>query len=63
MKDVLRIDIPKERLLAMPASARSEFLLLGYASNQMAFYTKLMILSVNHRPDDKIETPCPRARP
>lgn len=55
MKDVLKIEVPKERIMAMPARERAMFLLLGYAANQVAFYTKIAILSTNYNSSDDIE--------
>ena len=41
--------------MAMPARERAMFLLLGYAANQVAFYSKLAILSTNYNSTDEIE--------
>ena len=59
MKDVLKIEVPKERIMAMPARERAMFLLLGYAANQVAFYTKIAILSTNYNSSDDIENTFP----
>ena len=55
MRDVLKIDVPKARIMAMPARERAMFLLLGYATNQVALYTKLAILSTNYQTADEVE--------
>lgn len=39
----------------MPERERAMFLLLGYAANQVAFYTKLAILSTNYESADAVE--------
>ena len=41
--------------MAMPARERAMFLLLGYAANQVAFYSKLTILSTNYNSADEVE--------
>lgn len=56
MNDVLKIDVPKVRLMAMSARERAMFLLLGHASNQVALATKLAILSTNKTPEDPVES-------
>jgi hypothetical protein len=45
MLDVLRIPISKADLLKIPASERSLFLLLGYASDQVNMLWKLVIIA------------------
>jgi len=55
MRDVLKVEVPKARIMAMPARERAMFLLLGYAANQVAFYTKLAILSTNYNSPDEVE--------
>ena len=41
--------------MAMPPRERAMFLLLGYAANQVAFYTKIAILSTNYNSSDAVE--------
>ena len=41
MIQVYKIPVPKEKLQAMPEDQRVSFLLLGYAANQLNFYTKI----------------------
>jgi hypothetical protein len=55
MRDVLKVTLPKEKIMAMPARERAMFLLLGYAANQVAFYSKLAILSTNYNSADEVE--------
>ena len=55
MRDVLKIAIPKARIMAMSPRERAMFLLLGFAANQVALYTKLAILSTNYRATDEVE--------
>ena len=55
MRDVLKITLPKEKIMAMPSRDRAMFLLLGCAANQVALYSKLAILSTNHSSSDKVE--------
>jgi hypothetical protein len=55
MRDVLKITVPKARIMAMPARERAMFLLLGYAANQVAFFTKIAILSTNYNSSDAVE--------
>jgi hypothetical protein len=45
----------KEILEQMNADERSAFLLLGYASNQVNLYWKLVIIATNNTPDDPVE--------
>jgi hypothetical protein len=56
MRDVFKINVSKTRIMAMPARERAMFLLLGYAANQVALYTKLAILSTNYRTTDEVES-------
>ncbi|MBU3888716.1 hypothetical protein [Methylosinus sp. KRF6] len=55
MRDVLKVQVPKSRIMAMPARERAMFLLLGYAANQVALYTKIAILSTNYNSSDSVE--------
>jgi hypothetical protein len=55
MRDVLKIRLPKEKIMAMEPHDRAVFLLLGYAANQVALYSKLAILSTNYNSADEIE--------
>jgi hypothetical protein len=55
MKDVLKIDVSKAKIMAMPPRERAMFLLLGYAANQVACFTKLAIISTNYKTDDEVE--------
>ena len=55
MRDVLKITLPKDKIMAMPERERAMFLLLGYAANQVAFYSKLAILSTNYNSKDEVE--------
>jgi len=55
MINVLRIPLPKERLLVIPKEERALFLLLGYAANQINLLSKLVIFSTNKTPPDQPE--------
>jgi len=55
MIDVLRIPVSKEVLHAMPKAERALFLLLGYASNQINLFSKLVIFSSNKTPLEQPE--------
>ena len=55
MRDVLKITLPKSKIMAMPPQERAKFLLLGYAANQVAFYSKLAILSTNYVSSNDVE--------
>jgi hypothetical protein len=55
VRDVLKVTLPKAKIMAMPERERAMFLLLGYAANQVAFYTKLAILSTNY---ELLDIPC-----
>jgi hypothetical protein len=55
VRDVLKVTLPKAKIMAMPERERAMFLLLGYAANQVAFYTKLAILSTNYESTDAVE--------
>ena len=62
MRDVLKIDVPKARIMAMPARERAMFLLLGYAANQVALYTKTQVYPPTTRRQMKLKTPYRRRR-
>jgi hypothetical protein len=47
MVEVFKIALPKDKLIAMPEKERSLMMLLGYAQNQINFFTKLVLLSSN----------------
>jgi hypothetical protein len=47
MVEVYKIALPKDKLMAMPEKERSLMMLLGYASNQISFFAKLVLLSSN----------------
>jgi hypothetical protein len=47
MVEVYKIALPKDKLMAMPERERSLMMLLGYAANQINFFTKLVVLSSN----------------
>jgi hypothetical protein len=55
MMDVLKIQVSKDQLLAMPTSERALFILLGYAANQLSLFSKLVIFSTNRIPGDEVE--------
>ena len=55
MQDVLKIELPKAKIMQMPPRDRAMFFLLGYAANQLALYTKLAIVSGNNNSEDKTE--------
>jgi hypothetical protein len=55
MRDVLKVNLPKTKIMAMSERERAMFLLLGYAANHVALYTKLTILSTNFNSADAIE--------
>jgi hypothetical protein len=55
MIDVYKIPVSKEKLRAMPDGERALLLLLGYAANQLSFFTKLVILSTNRDGDTELE--------
>jgi hypothetical protein len=45
MIEVYKIPISKDKLRAMPADERALLILLGYAANQINFFSKLVIFS------------------
>jgi hypothetical protein len=47
MVEVYKIALSKDKLMAMPEKERALMMLLGYASNQINFFTKLVLLSSN----------------
>lgn len=47
MIEVYQIPLQMEKLRAMPDSERALFVLLGYAANQLNFFSKLVIFSTN----------------
>jgi hypothetical protein len=55
MVQVYKIQLSKDKLLAMPDEDRSLMMLLGYASNQINFFTKLVMLSSNKDGPSEIE--------
>jgi hypothetical protein len=55
MVEVYKIALPKDKLMAMPEKERSLMMLLGYASNQINFFTKLVLLSSNKDPSTEME--------
>ncbi len=52
---VYKILAPKEKLRAMPENERALLILLGYAANQLNFFSKLVILSSNRDGDNETE--------
>jgi hypothetical protein len=53
--DVLRIPLPKDRLRTIPKEERALLFLLGYAANQITFFSKLVQFSSNRTPSDPVE--------
>jgi len=53
--EVFRIHVPKEKLLEMPQAERCFLLLLGYCSNQIILFQKLVYFSTNQEPEDQID--------
>jgi hypothetical protein len=50
MIEVLKIDLPKNKLRAMPKDERALLVLLGYMANNITMLTKLVIFSTNKTP-------------
>jgi hypothetical protein len=55
MIEVYKIPIPKDKLLAIPSDERALFILLGYAANQLNFFTKLVVFSTNKDGNSELE--------
>lgn len=55
MIDVIRVPLAKNKLKAMPAEERSLLILLGYAANQIVFFSKMITFSTNHTPENEAE--------
>lgn len=55
MVEVYKIALPKDKLIAMPEKERALMMLLGYAANQVNFFTKLVLLSSNQDGPNEME--------
>lgn len=55
MVEVYKIALPKDKLMAMPEKERALMMLLGYAANQVNFFTKLVLLSSNQDGPNEME--------
>jgi hypothetical protein len=55
MIEVYKIPIPKDKLRAMPADERALLMLLGYAANQITFFSKLVLFSTNRDGNSELE--------
>jgi hypothetical protein len=52
---IMRVALPKEKLQKLTAGERSLFLLLGYASNQINTFWKLVVVATNEAAKDPVE--------
>jgi hypothetical protein len=55
MIEVYQIPVPLEKIRAMPEDERALFILLGYAANQLNFFSKLVIFSTNQDGRSELE--------
>jgi hypothetical protein len=55
MIEVFRIPISKERLLGLPRSERVLLIQLGYVSNQVLMFEKLLMFALKLEPDKEVE--------
>jgi hypothetical protein len=55
MVQIYKVQLPKDKLMAMPEKERSLMILLGYASNQVSFFAKLVLLSSNKDGETEME--------